>query len=192
MIECAYLVVGDDEWHHAASKRGEIKKTRTRLEIKAGGDFQLHKIASDPHTFSLKLWTCNPQSDIGFVFLLPFLLTTSHCVRACVWCVCVWCGCMSPTYMVVSPAASLTDKHASPHAWGEPIEGDSVSELSRQLWLQHTRTDLAVSFDLFPTWALTRLPHLPSLSPATLSLPVIAVHLLGSVSAGLSASLLQD
>lgn len=143
---------------------------------------QLHQILSS-NTFSLKLWTCDRQSN-----RLCFPAGLRPDSQSLCGCVCVR---PSPTCMAESPAASLTDKNASPHTGGT-IEGDTVSELSRQLWLRHTRTDLAVSFDLFHTWGLTLLSRLPSLPPATLSLPVIAVHLLGSASAGLSASLLQD
>lgn len=54
------------------------------------------------------MWTCNHQSNIGFVFPLPFLLTANHCAHVCA----------SPTCMFVSPAASLADKNASPHTAG--------------------------------------------------------------------------
>lgn len=105
-------------------------------------------------------------------------------------CVCV-CVRLPRVWPCLRLPVSLTRMHLLTRG-RETIEGDNVSELSRRLWVRHTRTDLAVSFDLFHTWSLTRLPRLPRLSPATLSLPVIAVHLLGSVSAALSASLLQD
>lgn len=105
--------------------------------------------------------------------------------------VCVWVG-VCPTCMAVSLAASLSDRNASPHAG----EGDRRRQRLRAVASTVTAARANGSRRLlrpFPHAGSDAFPPLlPGLSPAKLSLPVIAAHLLGSASAGLSASLLRD
>lgn len=139
MIELIRRVGGGEEGHRTTPPRQVAIFNRTgALEILplSGWNSGLAAINQTLSLFSC--WPFSPDSPL--------------CV-----CVCLWV-CVCPMCMAVSPAASLSDRNASPRVGGRGIGGDSVSELSRQLWLRRTLTDRAVSFDLFLTRALTRSP----------------------------------
>lgn len=102
----------------------------------------------------------------------------SQSLRACVPCI------------NVSLAASRAEENAPPSRKEETIRGDNVSELSRQQRLHRITGPLVTS--LSTCFFLDASPSLASLPPTMLSVAVIAAHLLGSPSAALSASLLQD
>lgn len=114
---------------------------------KAGDDIKLHRSTWNPPTVGLKLRTCGHQSNAGFVFLLAFFPDS----RVCVW------VCVCPTCMAVSPAASLSDRNASPHAGGGDRRRQRLRAVASTVTAAHTNGSRRLlwpfpytGFDTFP------------------------------------------